>query len=96
MFLRDVSGIDVVITDSVDCPIAGKTIYLGSRNVFENHNGKCRIVEYSDLFFSEQMRFFKVRNDTCSSFTENDEWPFEKDSSITCLDYEDSQIYWSR
>lgn len=96
ILLRDASGIDVAVFDSVDCKIEESVLYYGYNITFENKKGKCYVSELWTPFGAPKEIDFQVVNDTCFSFTENDEWPFEKDSSIIYLDYEESKIYWNR
>lgn len=93
IFLRRSSGVDLVILDSVDCNPDDRDLYYGCSLSFEKHNGKCRVIGFWTPWGFGEEKDFRVKNDTCFSFTKNDVWPFEKDSSIKYLDYEDSKIY---
>lgn len=93
VFLRLISGVDTVVIDSVEYEIEKSNLYYGCNITFENKNGVCRISEFWIPWGTSEEIYFKVVNDTCFSFTENDDWPFEKDSSVIYLDYEESLRY---
>lgn len=93
IFLRSISGVSTVVLDSVECKFEKSNLYYGCNITFENKNGVCRVSEFWIPWGTSEEIDFKIVNDTCFSFTENDEWPFEKDSSIIYLDYEESLRY---
>lgn len=85
-------------SDSMEIPLNRfSVIFL--RTIFIETKESCKLTYYDNMkCFTNpsEDRSFSFKNDTCFSLGKSDIWPYEKDSSILYLNYEESRRLYRR